>query len=33
MPELFDICGRLDREYCLHLITLGFNAISGQYVT
>jgi hypothetical protein len=31
--EFFDICGRLNCKYCLHLITLGFNAISCQYVT
>ncbi len=32
MSELFDICGQLNHQYCLHLITLRFIAISGQYI-
>ncbi len=31
MSELFDNCGRLNHEYCLHIITQSFNAISGRH--
>ena len=33
VPKLFYSCGQFDREYCLHLITLRFYAISCEYVT
>jgi hypothetical protein len=32
VSEFFYSCGQLNRKYCLHLITLRLNAISGQYV-
>ncbi len=32
VTELFYSCGWFNCKYCLHLITLRFNAVSGQYI-
>jgi hypothetical protein len=33
MSELSYSCGQFNCKYCLHLITLRFNAVSCEYVT